>query len=412
MVHNPGEIVYEAIIAGNVELVRQQLKGHPELITARESDWLYDAATHDYVPMAQMLVDEFGVDVNWRRSQAEADRPLCAAARHGCLHMARWLLDRGADVNGSGGTSPLEEAATGGSVAMVQLLLDRGAKINVGGGGDCTPLAAAATFGSLEVARLLLERGADPNVLYGTMEYGDPPTSALKQALLFGHSEVAALLREHGAVLPPGCDLGSTQAQTGGVLEHIEQHLGEPHPLSLHEIVPGDPPVSIHVVPLQDCQALVTIGMSDLPISVPQGAEDFQFAELAIFLPVDWPLTLEALADPRHSWPIDWLRRIARYPHANRTWLGGRSAVIANGEPPKPLAPNTKLTCLLALVEANKFGSLRLPGGRLVVFYSLYPLYTQERDLERQKGLEELLRLLQEQKVSKIVDVHRPNVAL
>src|SRR4051794_36618315 len=101
MAQKPGEIVYKAIVAGDVEQVRQQLKANPELVTASESDWLYDAARRDYTPMAQMLVEEFGIDVNWPRSHVESDRPLCAAAYHGCLNMARWLLDHRADVNGS-----------------------------------------------------------------------------------------------------------------------------------------------------------------------------------------------------------------------------------------------------------------------------------------------------------------------
>ena len=137
MVQKPGEIVYKAIVAGDVEQVRQQFKAHPELITASVSDWLCYAARHDFVPMAQMLVDEFGIDVNWPRfQQSDPDRPLCAAARHGCLNMARWLLDRGADVNGAGGTPPLVWAAGERSVEMVQLLLDHGAMINAGGGGE------------------------------------------------------------------------------------------------------------------------------------------------------------------------------------------------------------------------------------------------------------------------------------
>jgi hypothetical protein len=375
-------ILSDAIKAGDVEEVRRLLKAHPDLIGESPGfgTWLHFAAKADNVAMVAMLVEAFGFDVNAPLGEKNRDGPLSDAAYHGCVNVARWLLDHGAKVDAPGDNPP-------------------------------TPLASAATAGSLEVARLLLERGADPNVLYGTMEYGDPPTNALKQAVMFGHHEVAALLRAHGSVLPPDCDLGDASAQAGSLLAHIEQHRGKPRPLSLHEIVPGDPPITVHVVLMADCQALVTTGMSDRAMTVPTGGEDYQFAELVMYLPADWPFSPETLADPNHSWPIDWLRRIAHYPHDNRTWLGGRSAVIANGEPPKPLATNTRLTCLLALVEANEFGSLRLPDNRLVVFYTLYPLYTEERDLERQKGLEELLRRLQSHEISRIVDVDRLNVA-
>jgi hypothetical protein len=377
----PKWLLSDAITAGDVDEVRRLLKTHPDLITDSPGSgtWLHRAAQTDNVAMVAMLVEEFGFDVNSPISKNNANGPLFWAAAEGCVNVARWLLDHGAKVDAPGINPP-------------------------------TPLASAATAGSLEIARLLLERGADPNVLYGTMEYGDPPTNALKQALMFGHQEVAALLREHGAVLPPGCDLGDTPSRTGRILEHIEQHLGTPHLLSLHEIAPGDPPITIHLVPMADCQVLVTTGMSDKAMTVPEGAEDYQFAELVMYLPVDWPFTSEDLADANHSWPIDWLRRIARYPHPNKTWLGGAAAIFSNGEPPQPLAPNTRMTCILALNEANEFGSLYLPGGRRVGFYTLCPLYTEERDLERRKGMEELLGLLQGHEISKIVDVHRPNV--
>jgi hypothetical protein len=382
MTREPKWRLSDAIKTGNVEEARRLLKAHPDLIADCPwmGTWLHHAAETDNVAMVAMLVEEFGFDVNAPLGKENADGPLGNAAYDGCVNVARWLLDHGAKVDSQGDNPP-------------------------------TPLASAATGGSLEVARLLLERGADPNVLYGTMEYGDPPTNALKQALMFGHKEIAALLRAHGAVLPPGCDLANAPSEAGGVLEHIERHLGKPTPLSLRQIVPGDPAITIHTVPMLECLALVTTGMSDRAMTVPKGGEEYQFAELVIYLPADWPLTDAALRDPNASWPIDWLRRIAHYPHDNRTWLGGAAAVIANGEPPKPLAPNTQMTCLLALFEANEFGSLQLPDGHRVLFYTLYPLYTEERNLEKEKGLGELLTLLQQHQVSKIVDVHRPNVA-
>jgi hypothetical protein len=162
---------------------------------------------------------------------------------------------------------------------------------------------------------------------------------------------------------------------------------------------------------MKDRLALVTDGMSARPMTVPPGGEEFRFAELVIYLPKGWPLTDRALKDPNHFWPVEWLRRIAFYPHQNRTWLGGPAAVIANGEPPEPLAPNTKLTCLLAMTEESAFGALTLPGGRNVVFYTLFPLYTEERDLEKEKGTPHLIRLYQKHGISQVVDVQRPNVA-
>jgi hypothetical protein len=162
---------------------------------------------------------------------------------------------------------------------------------------------------------------------------------------------------------------------------------------------------------MKDELALFTEGMSLRPMRVPKGCEEYRFAELVIYLPRDWPLTARALDDPKYFWPIEWLRHIARYPHEHKTWLGGRSAVIANGDPPEPLAPNTRLACILAVAEESEFGQLRLPSGDVVTFYTLIPIYTEERDLEVKKGIEHLIRLFRKRGVGFIVDINRPNVA-
>jgi len=64
------------------------------------------------------------------------------------------------------------------------------------------------------------------------------------------------------------------------------------------------------------------------------------------------------------------------------------------------LFPNPRLTPVLPLGPERR-----------VWFYSLYPIYTEERDLEKEKGTEHLVRLFQKHNISTVIDVHRPNVA-
>lgn len=375
----PVRLVSDAIKTGQVEEVRRLFMEHPNLVSDCPwfgGTWLSCAAETDNVQMVAMLVTDFGFDVNGGHYG-----PLSNAAYHGSANVARWLLDHGARVD-TPGENPR------------------------------VPLASAATAGRLEIARMLLEHGADPNVLYGTMEYGDPPTNALKQALMFGHKEVAELLREYGAVLPPGCEFEDSPMEIKSIQEHIEARLGRPEPVSLQEIVPGDPQITVHVVRQEEKIALVTVGMSDRAMTIPAGGEDYQFAELVIYLPPDWPLDERGLRSRNNFWPIEWLRRIGHYPHDNQTWLGGRAAVIANGDPPRQLASNTKMTCVLAIIEESEFGWCQLSDGRRVGFYTLIPLYTEERDLEKTAGVEELLLRFGELGISPVVDLHRPNVAL
>jgi ankyrin repeat protein len=77
-----------------------------------------------------------------------------------------FLIDSGAAVNapfiGRHSETPLHWAASNNDVAVLDTLLDRGADIEATGGviGNGTPLADAVAFGQWEAARRLVERGA------------------------------------------------------------------------------------------------------------------------------------------------------------------------------------------------------------------------------------------------------------
>ncbi len=129
-------------------------------------------------------------------------------------------------------------------------------------------------------------------------------------------------------------------------------------------------------------------------------------------LPDDWPVTLAAFDDPNHDWPIEWLKRIARYPHDNQTWLGGPRTILANGEPPEPFAPNTQMSCLMLLANPSEFGRWQRPDGTEVVFYDLFGLYTEERDLELKEGVAELLQRFQDHWISRVLHPQRRNVGV
>jgi hypothetical protein len=128
---------------------------------------------------------------------------------------------------------------------------------------------------------------------------------------------------------------------------------------------------------------------------------------LFIQLLAGWPLSKGALEDPNHAWPIQWLRSIAKYPHQQKTWLGGPVSIMANGEPPKRLAPSIPFTCMLLLAER----SLVSRQGRTIQLYRLMPLYTEERDMEIRQGIAALMRAFDRFSVPFVVDLQRRNVA-
>ena len=62
--------------------------------------------------------------------------------------------------------------------------------------------------------------------------------------------------------------------------------------------------------------------------------------------------------------------------------------------------------------EQSEFGTLRLADGKSVTFYTLFPLYTEERDLEKAEGVVHLMEVFEKGKIKPVVNLTRPNVAL
>ncbi|GIW82857.1 MAG: hypothetical protein KatS3mg105_4664 [Gemmatales bacterium] len=384
----------QAISSSDVNRVRELFGQHPDYIHRR---W------NDYLPWLDLAVSQKNPQI------------------------VKTLLECGCDVNQSKGKSdfetPLFSALCEDDPAMVKLLLEHGADPNR----HKTVITAIVGMNehSLELVKLLEEHGADLHAVYMN-EITNEPMNALSAAIDWGKDDVAEYLRSKGAVLPTVEKLGNNSAGDDSVPDqtnlladevkaYFKENFGPVNPLALVEIVPTTwPPISIHVIPASEERkhiTLFTTGMSDEPMTVPEpGGEDdrwmldYRWAEIYIQLPADWDLS--NLGDPKWRWPIDWLRSTAAYPHANETWLGGPVTIIANGDPPEPLSPNTNFTSLLLL--ADKWFTSR--DGRTVQLYRMAPIYTEERELEISQGIDELLRRFDSSNINFVVDLDRPNV--
>lgn len=191
------------------------------------------------------------------------------------------------------------------------------------------------------------------------------------------------------------------------VLAYFAENFGTVSTRPVLQVDLGHPVTVYAIEPQGDRKhlTLFTAGLSSKEMTVPQGQDDYALAELFIELPGDW--SYRNLADLSAAWPVVWLSKTAQYPHENETWLGGFATIIANEDPPQPLAPNIRFTSLLLLAEKDFVRS----DGRTVQVYRVSPLYTAERELEIQQGIPALLRAFDRQNVPFIVDLHRKSVS-
>ena len=198
------------------------------------------------------------------------------------------------------------------------------------------------------------------------------------------------------------------------ITAHIEQHLG-PVDMVWHELISDLVHVDIHQVPPTDDRpfwTLVTTGMSDRPMTVPEGAEDYTYAEVMLCLPPDWKMSQQDFEDENNYWPIRLLKVLARLPHEYETWLGPGHTIPNGGEEDVPYADNTKFTCALILpplaLAPPEFAQLEL-DDRTINFYGVWPLYPSEVDFKLNKGLDGLLDKLERNAVTELIDVNRVN---
>ena len=200
------------------------------------------------------------------------------------------------------------------------------------------------------------------------------------------------------------------------ISEHIEKHIGKIDAV-FHEKISDLIQLDILIVnptAERNYYTLVTCGMSHLPMTVPEGAEQFKYAELMICLPADWKVSQEDFQVQENYWPIYWLKRLARMPHEYNTFiLHGHS--IPNGDPAEPFASNTRMSGMLVAVpttveDVKSFFTLSLDEDKEIHFFSLVPVYKEEMKYKLKHGVNDLLKKFGKANVNEILNIKRTNV--
>lgn len=196
---------------------------------------------------------------------------------------------------------------------------------------------------------------------------------------------------------------------------HIENHVGEVS-MVFHEIISDTVHIDVHHVkptPERPFHTLITSGMSDFPMSVPEDVEAPCYLELMVTLPQSWRIDDKSFEDEKWYWPIRQLKFLARFPHKYDTWLGW-GHTLPNGDPATPFADNTLFSGVIVLPSVTvptEFYTLKINDEKTIDFFSIVPLYEEEMNLKLNKGTEVLLDKFDNYGINDIVDIDRRNVA-
>lgn len=199
------------------------------------------------------------------------------------------------------------------------------------------------------------------------------------------------------------------------LIQHIEKYVGKIEK-SIHDQAFELAPLSVHVIPeTRDRKggALVTTGLSVLPMHPPDPMRALKYSELLIRFPKDWPLPIRELKKDDFFWPIGELLHLMRYIHENQQWFFDMHT-FGNGNPPHPYAPNTNfcgfLFTLPVLSLPPEFCELKIDDSKNVIFLQLLPLYKEEMDFAITDTSEALLKKFEEQGSPDYIDVNRKSV--
>lgn len=142
----------------------------------------------------------------------------------------------------------------------------------------------------------------------------------------------------------------------------------------------------------------VGVGAGDSPES--------KRVEFMLMLPEEWQLSSQALLEERWAWPFTVLNFLSSTPDVNS--LAQDTAHLRAW--PQRFAPDTE-QCALLLYAAEdidyRLKSCPLPGGKIVHFYQVVPLYQTEYDYAQDCGIDNLADLMSEAALSLEIDPHR-----
>ncbi|AKF93240.1 suppressor of fused domain protein [Brevibacillus laterosporus] len=187
------------------------------------------------------------------------------------------------------------------------------------------------------------------------------------------------------------------------IVEHFEAVFPGRESSVFHEIISDTIHIDVNILKPTEEEpfwVLYTTGMSDLPMTIPDEVQEqlddqFDRAEVMMFLPASWELTQESMQDENNYWPIRLMKQMARFPHQYNTWLG-YGHTIPNYQDYEPYADSTGLNGVVIFQLKEEISVIPTKDGNKVNAYFLLPLYKEEMEYKLEHGMDALMEKLSE----------------
>ena len=154
---------------------------------------------------------------------------------------------------------------------------------------------------------------------------------------------------------------------------------------------------------------LMTNGLRDYTMPVPDKADDSPHAEIFFCLPSYWEW--EDMDNPRTNWIFHWIQRLAKYVQEKETWFG-YGHTMPCGKDMESLSETMKQNhffLMRPMLLEQQLVPLQV-GDKEVHFIAIVPIFPDEMDYKQGKGTLKLLKKFINKGVNENLDDFRSSV--
>lgn len=154
---------------------------------------------------------------------------------------------------------------------------------------------------------------------------------------------------------------------------------------------------------------LVTNGLSNYKMPIPDKLEGREYNELFFCLPSYW--LLESKDDPNMNWVFYWIQRLAKYVQEKNTWFGPGHTMPC-GNPFQALSPMMRANHFLLSDPILLFDEL-LPlkiADKTIHFLAIIPIFEDEMDYKQGKGTYKILKKFKQHGITEKLDDFRGSI--
>lgn len=162
----------------------------------------------------------------------------------------------------------------------------------------------------------------------------------------------------------------------------LEKRIGKDNLVEISPKNQDDLPLIIISSPIRSgIKIVMTNGLSNFKMPVPEKFADRSFNELYFCLPSYWEVDLNSPSD----WTYSWIQKLAKHVVTKNTWFGP-GHTIPNGNPPQALSTTMKQNHFILfepILLNEMLKPLTISEGELsktIYFLSIVPIFNDELD--------------------------------